>query len=204
MSVTAEAQQPFSEELEAWLQRDGEKTIGALQEVFDERTFAVTILLLMAPTALPMPTGGITHVFQAATVLLAAEMVVGRRTVWLPEAWRSRPLGKGITEKAVPLLIRGVRRCERWSRPRGAGLIEHPIGWRVTGLLIAALTVSAALAPPFSGLDTLPGLGVVLIALAILLGDLVVAAIGLVVGIAGTALSITVGTAIARTLRDLF
>lgn len=75
--------------------------------------------------------------------------------------------------------------------------------WRVLGLLISALTVSAALAPPFSGLDTLPGLGVVLIALAILLHDLLLAVIGLVLGAAGTALSIAVGTAIARAVRDL-
>jgi hypothetical protein len=204
MPAKTGAQQPFSDELDAWLERDGEKTIGALEEVFDERTFAVTILLLMAPTALPVPTGGITHVFELATVLLAAEMVAGRRTVWLPESWRKRPLGRGITEKAIPALIRLVRRCERWSRPRANRVIEHAVGWRLLGLLIAALTVSAALAPPFSGLDTLPGLGVVLIALAILLRDLVVAAIGLVIGLAGTALSIAVGTAIARAVRDLF
>jgi hypothetical protein len=204
MSATTEAQEPFSDELEAWLQRDGEKTLGALEAVFDERTFAVTILVLMAPTALPVPTGGITHVFEAATVLLAAEMVAGRRTIWLPESWRRRPLGRGITEKAIPTLIRLVRRCERWARPRATGVIEHALGWRLLGLLIAALTVSAALAPPFSGLDTLPGLGVVLVALAILLRDLLVAAIGLLVGAAGTALSIAIGTAIARAVRDLF
>jgi hypothetical protein len=204
MPATSAAERPFSEELEAWLHDDGEKTLGALEDVFDERTFAVTILLLMAPTALPIPTGGITHVFEAATVLLAAEMVVGRRTVWLPESWQRRPLGRSVTEKAIPALIRVVRRCERFSRPRAAGLIDHPLGWRFLGLLITALTVSAALAPPFSGLDTLPGMGVVLVALSILLRDLVVAAIGLAIGAVGTVLTIAVGTAAVRALRDLF
>lgn len=197
------ASEPFSDELERWLGAEGDKTLGALQDVFEERTFAVTVLMLMGPTALPLPTGGITHVFQAATVLLAIEMVAGRRTVWLPDRWRRRKLGPLATEKAMPALVRLVRRCERFSRPRGAWLVERGPTWRVLGLLIAALTVSASLAPPFSGLDTLPGLGVVLIALAILLQDLLLAGIGLAIGAAGTALSIAVGTAIARALRDL-
>ncbi len=194
----------FSDELEQWLDSDAEKTLGALQDVFEERTFAVTILLLMAPTALPIPTGGITHVFEVMTVLLAAQMVAGQRTVWLPERWRRRPLGPLITGKAMPALLKMVRRCERFSHPRGVVLIDRGPTWRILGLLIAALTVSAALAPPFSGLDTLPGLGVVLIALAILLQDLVLAAVGLALGIAGTALSIAVGAALARAIRGLW
>jgi hypothetical protein len=198
------ATEEFSEELDHWLSSDRDKTLGDLQDVFEERTFAVTILLLMAPTALPIPTGGVTHVFEAATVLLALEMVAGRRTVWLPERWRKRRLGPLATDKAMPALVRLVRWCERYSRQRGAALLGRGPTWRILGLLIAALTVSAALAPPFSGLDTLPGLGVVLIALSILLLDVVLAAAGLAIGIAGTALSIAVGTAIARAMRDLF
>ena len=195
--------EPFSDELERWLSSDTRKTLGDLQDVFDERTFAVTILLLMAPTSLPLPTGGVTHVFQAATLLLSLQMVAGRRTVWLPDRWRRRELGPVTTGKVMPALLRMVRWCERFSRPRGAALVERGPTWRVLGLVITALTVSAALAPPFSGLDTLPGLGVVLIALAILLQDLLLAVIGLVLGAAGTALSIAVGTVIARAVRDL-
>jgi hypothetical protein len=197
------ATEDFSAELDRWLTSDGDKTLGALQDVFEERTFAVTILLLMTPTSLPVPTGGFTHAFEAATLLLALQMIAGRRTVWLPDRWRRRKLGPTMTEKAMPALVRFVRRCERYSKPRGAGLVERGPTWRVLGLLIACLTISAAVAPPFSGLDTLPGLGVVLIALAILLQDLLLAALGLAVGAAGTALSIAVGTAIARAMRDL-
>jgi len=200
MDTTTE---PFSDELARWLGSDGDKTLGGLQKFFEERTFAVAIVLLMAPTALPLPTGGITHVFEIATVLLALEMVAGRRTVWLPQRWRQRPLGPRATEKAMPALVRIIRRCERFSRPRGSRLIGRGPTWRVLGVILALLTVSAAVAPPFSGLDTLPGLGVVLIALSILLGDLVIAAVGLLIGIAGTALSLAVGTAIVRAVRDL-
>src|SRR5688572_10619311 len=98
--------EPFSDELERWLQADGDQTLGGLQEVFEERTFAVTILLLMAPTALPIPTGGLTHVLQVVTLLVAAQMVAGRRTLWLPRRWQDRSLGPLATERAMPALIR--------------------------------------------------------------------------------------------------
>jgi hypothetical protein len=40
---------------------------------------------------------------------------------------------------------------------------------RLLGLLFVALAIAAAFAPPFSGLDTLPALGAVAVALAIIL-----------------------------------
>ena len=61
----------FSDELEAWLRSDEPKTLGALNDIFDERSFAVAITLLMFPSALPIPTGGVTHVLEVVTLLLA-------------------------------------------------------------------------------------------------------------------------------------
>ena len=81
--------EPFSDQLERWLGGDTPKTLGALSDVFAEKSFAVTILLLMFVPALPLPTGGITHVFEVITVVLAAQMVLGRRTIWLPQRWHA-------------------------------------------------------------------------------------------------------------------
>jgi hypothetical protein len=195
--------EPFSDQLERWLRSDDTKTLGALGEVFAEKSFAVTILLLMFVPALPLPTGGISHVFEAITIVLAGQMVLGRRTIWLPERWQHRELGPTTTDKAIPFMIRWIRRVERFSRPRGAWLFEQ--GWmlRLLGLLMVGLAVAAALAPPFSGLDTLPSLGAVAVALAIILDDVVVLAIGIVVGTGGIVLILTIGAAIVRVLRSL-
>ena len=100
--------------------------------------------------------------------------------------------------------MRAVRRAERYARPRGEGLIEQGWVWRLLGLLIAALVIVAALSPPFSGLDTLPAMGVVLLALAILLGDMVLAVAGLVVGTVGVVLIVTLGAAALRALTSLW
>jgi hypothetical protein len=74
---------------------------------------------------------------------------------------------------------------------------------RFCGLLLIGLALAAALAPPFSGLDTLPAMGAIAVALAILLEDVLILAIGVVLGATGVALIVTVGAAIARILRGL-
>jgi hypothetical protein len=193
----------FGDELEEWLRSDEPKTLGALGELFEEKSFAVTILMLMFVPALPLPTGGVTHLFELITVLLAAQMLVGRRTIWLPERWARRELGSTMTGKAIPFVIRWVRRVERYSRPRGAALFHQRLMLPVFGLIFIALAVAAGLAPPFSGLDTLPAMGAIAVALAIIFEDVLLLAIGFVLGTTGVVLIVTIGAALAHVLRGL-
>jgi len=195
---------PFSDQLETWLKSEGTKTIGDLGEVFAEKSFAVTVLFLMFLPALPLPTGGITHVFEAITVVVAGQMVIGRRTLWLPERARRRELGSAMVEKAVPFISRRIRWFERFSRPRGGRFFHNRLSLSFVGLVIVAFAVAAALSPPFSGLDTLPSLGAVVVALAIILEDVVVLGIGAAIGVTGIALSLTLGAAAVRLVGGLF
>jgi len=153
--------------------------------------------------ALPLPTGGITHVFEVITVVLAAQMVLGRRTIWLPERWRHRELGEATTEKTIPFIVRRIRQVERFSHPRGARVLEQQIVVRLLGLLLIVFATGAALAPPFTGLDTLPALGAVAVALAIILEDVVLLVIGIVLGAGGVLLILTIGAELVRLLRRL-
>jgi hypothetical protein len=73
----------------------------------------------------------------------------------------------------------------------------------VLGLLVLAGSAGAFLAPPFTGLDTLPSLGVVLLSLGVLLQDFVVVVLALVVGAAGVVLTVVVGHAAIDNLGKL-
>jgi hypothetical protein len=198
------AETAFSDQLESWLQSEEPKTLGALGDVFGEKSFAVTILFLMFVPALPLPTGGVTHVFEAITVLLAAQMVLGRRTIWLPKRWQRRELGGMTTGKAVPFMIRRIRWFERFSKPRWARLFQQRWFLCLLGLVLMGFAIAAAFAPPFSGLDTLPSLGAVAVALSIILEDVVVLAIGIAIGSGGIVLILTIGAALVRVFRNLF
>lgn len=195
---------PFSEQLKGWLEGEQPKTLGALDATFGERSFAVAVLLLMFLPALPLPTGGITHLFEAITVVIAAQLVVGRRSLWLPDRWKHRELGSVTTEKALPWMMRRIRWFERFSRNRGAHLFDNVWVRRLLGLVFIVFAVGAAFAPPFSGLDTLPAMGAVGVALGVILGDVVVLGIGFAIGVGGITLMITLGAAIAKFFQSLF
>jgi hypothetical protein len=89
--------------------------------------------------------------------LLALELIVGRRCVWLPQRWNRREVGGGRRRgKFASALLRQVRWVERLSHPHLRFLFGHRLSGVVVGILVLALTLAAFLAPPFSGLDTLP------------------------------------------------
>jgi hypothetical protein len=131
-------------------------------------------------------------------------MVIGRRTLWLPARARRRELGAAMVEKALPFIVRRIRWFERFSKPRWAWVFELRLTRSLVGLVIVAFAVAAALAPPFSGLDTIPSMGAVVVALAIILDDVVILGIGIAIGAAGIAITITLGAAAVRLFSRIF
>jgi len=182
----------FSDELESLL-GDDELTLGELTRAIGERSFAVVLMILMLPAALPLPTGGVTHVLEIAAVLVAAQMIATRRELWLPRWLRDRKLSATFTKKAIPAALKPVRWFERFSRRRLGVLLDTRGALAVLGLVSLVLVAAAFLAPPFSGLDTLPALGVVLLSLGLIFSDVVLVGFGVVVGAAGIALVILLG-----------
>ncbi len=194
----------FSDQLEGWLRSDRPKTLGSLVALSEEKSFAVLFILLMAVPALPLPTGGVTHVFELVAMLLALELIVGRRMVWLPRGWTARELGPAAERRFRETLLRRLRWLERHSRPRGAFLLDHRLSGVGFGAAVLALTLTAFLAPPFTGLDTLPALGVVVLSAGVLLDDALVALAGLVVGAVGLLLVLVLGSVAYRGVSNLF
>jgi hypothetical protein len=194
----------LSDVLEGWLTGEGEKTAGSLIELFDQKSFAVLFVILLAVPALPAPTGGVTHVFEVIAALLAVQLIAGRNQIWLPQRWRERELAGDKQERFVVALMKLIRRLERISKPRLRVLFNHRVSNVVFGLLVVGGCVGAFFAPPFTGLDTLPALGVVLLSLGVLLEDFAVVIAGVAIGAAGIALEVFLGKAALDALRDLF
>lgn len=192
------ANERFSHRLRDLISGSRPKTLQNLIDHFAEKSFAVMFLLLMAIPALPLPTGGITHIFEIIVMLLAFELIVGRRSIWLPEKWRKLELPKKVQASTLPKLIKLIQKVEKYSRPRLKDFINHSISNKIIGLVVLVLALSAFLAPPFSGLDTLPSLSIVLISLAIILDDIVVAIIGVIMGVVGIGLLFALGSLVFK------
>ena len=193
-----------SAQLERWLNGDGDKTVASLIELFDKKSFAILFVVLLAVPALPLPTGGATHVFEVIAMVLAVQLIAGRDHIWLPQRWRDLELAGQRQQRFIAALMRMIRRLERVSRPRLRFLFDHRLSNIVFGLLVIAGSLGAFLAPPFSGLDTLPALGVVLLSLAVLMEDFAVVVAAIVVGVAGVVLEIALGRAALHGIEHLF
>ena len=198
------APEKVSDQIERWLATDGEKTLGGLIDVFQEKSFALIFILLLGVPALPLPTGGATHVFEIIAILVALQLVVGRDKIWLPKRWCKLELGTGGGRtRFVMGLTKAIRWVERFSRPRLRFLFDHRASNTVFGLLAIAGSLAAFLAPPFTGLDTLPALGVVLLSLGVLLEDFAVVVLTVIVGAASVLLEVVLGKAALNGVRKL-
>lgn len=194
----------MSDQLEAWLAGDGDKTVGGLIALFEEKSFAILFVILLGVPALPIPTGGATHVFEVIAVVLALQLIAGRDEIWLPAKWRAKELAGDKQRRFLGGLMKLIRRLERFSRPRLRFLFHHRLSNIVFGLLVIGGSVVAFIAPPFTGLDTLPALAVVLLSLAVLLEDILLAIVALAIGVAGVLLTVFLGHAAIKGIGSLF
>lgn len=189
-------QEVFSKTLNGWLRNSKDKTLQGLIDVTGEKAFAIIFLLMMALPALPIPTGGITHVTELITLLGALQLVIGRRKIWLPKRWLKVDVGKFMQGKAATKLIGVIEWFERKSRRRWSGLLVQRPVVSFTGIFISLFTIAAFVAVPFSGLDTLPALGVVVMSLGLILEDTLIWAVGIAIGSIGIGVEIAAGTAL--------
>lgn len=194
----------LSDQLEGWLRGTEPKTIGSLTDLFQEKSFAVLFVLLLAVPALPLPTGGVTHVFEVIAMLLALELIVGRRHVWLPQRWQEKEIGKRTLQTFTKSFLPRIRWIERHSHARLGFLLSHRLAGIAYGLVMLALSLAAFFAPPFSGLDTVPSVGAVLVSLGVLLEDPLLGVLGFVIGAAGILIIVFLGKQVVDLVAGMF
>src|SRR6187549_1383038 len=105
------APEKVSNQIQRWLASDGDNTLGGLIDVFQAKSFALIFILLLGVPALPLPTGGVTHVFEIIAMLVALQLVAGRAKIWLPERWCKLELGTGGGRTRF---INGLMKSIRW------------------------------------------------------------------------------------------
>jgi hypothetical protein len=198
------AAQLFSDELEAWARSDKPKTLAGINEVFGTKSFAIIFLILLSLSATPIPTGGITNILEIMAMLFTLELIIGRKSLWLPKKWQHAKLSKSAEEKFIPFILKRVRWFEKYSKPSRHNLLVNRSVLRLCGFVILLFTIGAFVAPPFSGLDTLPSLGVVTISLALLFNDIRLFVIGIIAGLIGMGIIASLGGLIVESLNRIF
>ncbi len=164
----------LSEELQAIFDDGQEMTIGDVVSRVGARSFAVLFILLALPIAVPFTPPGLTVPFGAALVILACQMIAGRRTPWLPQRLLVRKIKAGKAAKMIDAMPRFLARFERFLKPRWPWVGRHSSILGV-GVLIASLAMMA----PLPVTNTICSVSVLLIGLGMVGNDGVFGVVGL-------------------------
>jgi hypothetical protein len=142
---------------------EGQLTAQILVDHLGRKGFGPLLLALGVPMLAPLPPGA-PIIFAVPLLIICLQMVVGRRTVWLPH-WISR---KGIEREKLAKLVAKVTptvaRVERRLKPRLSFLVEG-LGERALGVTCTLVAVVLVLPVPFANL--VPSMAVTAFGLAL-------------------------------------
>lgn len=155
--------------------------IGFLAEALHERGFGVLILVFAGPMALPLPVPpGINIILALPLVFLTAQQALGRHALWMPEKLLRKPMPKDKMTGLLAGMIPWFEKIELLVRPR-MGWITQDGPSRVFGALGLVMALTVLLPVPLT--NTVPSLGLVLMAVGTLMRDGLAVIAGAVVGI---------------------
>jgi hypothetical protein len=160
----------FSQDIKLLLQRLAQKplSLGDILAETSERGFNLVIALLVLPFLFPMPPG-LTGPFGGACLILSMQMVLGRRSPWLPRKIATYKFPPSFANILLQNLRRITRIIEKIARPRLSKIADNPYIWRFNGFCISWLAV--LLISPVPLTNPIPTIGILLLAVATIESD---------------------------------
>lgn len=172
-------------------------SLGWILAELHERAFGLFLLVLALPCCIPF-LYGIPQVVSLPLMFVAAQLLVGRRTPWLPKRLAARTVTADGLDNLAARAGPWLRRIEAVSRPRLAALTRAPLD-RLVGL--ALVLFSASILVPLPGTNTVPGIAVVIVSVGLLQRDGVLVLLGSLLGTAWIATLIFAGATLVSLIR---
>lgn len=164
---------------------DGEVSVGTIQDEIGDKALGAFLIL---PALLEVtPIGGVPGVptfLAAVIVIVAAQVMIGREHLWLPDLIERRSVSGDKLCTAVGVLRKPARWIDRSFHNRLEQFTTTPFD-RVVALLciVLALTVPPLEVVPFA--STIPMATIALLGLALLFDDGLLVLVGLAVAAIG-------------------
>ena len=164
-------------------------------DALDDRAYGLLLLVFAFPNIIPNPVPGLSGMLGVPLILVAAQLMLGRRHPWFPAVLADRSLSTNGFRAIVLRLIPWMQKLERLLHPRFRWLCRPPLEQ-----LLAAfcLILGIVLALPIPLGNTPPALAISLIALGLIEHDGAAIGAGVVVGIASLAIVAAVVTALIK------
>jgi hypothetical protein len=197
--------------LESLLRVEDEKiSIFKLVETLGTSAGLIIAIILCSPSALPIPAvPGITQLFAFIVITIMAQLLVGKKIIWLPRFLGNRKVSSGllkrvanyllnidkkinpivnkiinfISQKLLFKIIRPVNfDIKFFVKSRLLFLTSIPI---ITFIYLFTIILAVFVAMPIPFSNTVPSIGVVLICFGILERDGLIIFLGIIAGLAG-------------------
>ncbi len=161
-------------------------TIGALAAALHERGTGMVLLLFALPMALPVPVPpGVNIALASPLIFLTAQQALGRQSLWLPQKILRREIRcdklSGLIDRMIPFLDR----ISCFIKPR-LGFLTHGAASRLFGFCGLLMALSVCVPIPLT--NTIPSLGIAMMAIGTMMRDGLAVLAGAAIGLAWIAL----------------
>lgn len=157
-------------------------TLDQIVHAFHERGIGILLFFLAAPMALPIPVPpGVNVLLASPLVLLTAQQAMGAHTVWLPRRMRDKGVSARKLSTLMAALIPWLHRLEILIKPRLGSLTRGPAA-QLCGVLGLLMALTVCIPVPLT--NTIPSIGIALMAAGIVMRDGLAVIAGIVIGTA--------------------
>lgn len=185
---------------------DGHKadmiSFGDIMELLHERGFGLLMLIFVLPNCIPAPIPPpLPSILSIPLLFLSAQMLIGRKSPWLPKWLRSKSLKRSTLAMIVEKIVPRLYKIERILRPRFS-FASSTKGERIVGGIWLLFALSIAIPLPMTNL--VPGIGILIMSLGLLSKDGLVITAGIGIGILGVSITTAVMLVGVHAARALF
>lgn len=160
----------FSKDINSLLERLASQplTLADILAETSERGFSLVIGLLVLPFLFPLPPG-LTWFLGGGSLLLAAQMALGRRRPWLPKKIALFQFPHKFTQQLLKNIQKVTGVLEKIACPRLPKVARNRRVWQLNGVCMVWLSILLLLPIPFT--NPIPTIGILLFVVATLEGD---------------------------------
>lgn len=156
-------------------------TLDDLLGALHERGFGFLLLIFSVPMALPVPVPpGINVLLATPLIILTAQQAIGRHTIWMPNWTRKKSIKRDKMNGMIKAILPWMKKVEVLVKPRlefmTQGVFSHLIG-------IFGLIMSLCICVPLPMTNTVPSLGIALMAIGVIMRDGLAVLGGAIIGI---------------------
>lgn len=155
-------------------------TLREIRDRLDERAFGLLIIILAIPCLVP-GLYGVPQIVAIPMLLVVGQLLAGRVEPWLPETMLKRQVSKVWLHRMADFATKRMSWCEHLSRPRLTLFVQ---GWAERAAAAIMFIATLTILVPLPLTNTVPGVGVALMAIGLIQRDglFVLAGTGVVVG----------------------